>query len=150
MSKCFDRILRLVNYRERCSEELYVRLVEKEKFSKDEFFKALDKAQSCGLVDDARYAEMYAFNKLQSYRGAAGIIKHFGKMKIDYLSMKKVKELIDNALTYEIETALEYIKVHPSKAKDQFSGNVRKLINRGYSPSSAIAAANKYKTSNCV
>lgn len=96
-------------------------------------------------MDDVRYAEMYAFNKLQSYRGVAGIIKHFEKMKIDYLSMEKVKEIIDSAKDIETETALEYIKTHPSRSKDEFSGNVRKLINRGFSPSTAIAAAKKHK-----
>lgn len=139
--KCFRRILVLINYRERCCEELYQRLVIREKFSYDDFKLALAKAKKYDLVNDERYAEMYAFTKLESNRGIDGIVRHLKLMKIDYKSMPKLINMISEYKDSELFRAKEYIKNHPTRSKNKFSGNVRKLINRGYSASIAIKAS---------
>ena len=74
VNKCFRRIIILANYRERCIQELKERLVEKEKFNYDTFSAAINKAIKYGIVDDARYAEMYCFCKSCMCRGTEGII----------------------------------------------------------------------------
>lgn len=117
--RCYKRILVLVGYRERCSEELRKRLVDRENFDDGDFSLAIQKAQRVGIVDDQRYAEMYAFTKIQASRGIAGVIRHFDQNKINYLQMPKVVSLIDEYNDSEHFRALEYLKRNPSRSKDQ-------------------------------
>lgn len=145
IKKCYRRITILVNYRERCSEELRERLVERENFDVEVFNAALKKAQAYNLVNDARYAEMYAFCKTQSYKGVYGVKQHLKRMKIDYSLMPKVLEILNSANAREEINAKEYISRHSSAAQDQFAGNVRKLVNRGFSVYIAIKAAKAYQ-----
>ena len=141
VNNCFRRIVILTNYRERCEAELHDRLVNKEKFSEDIFNSAIEKAKSYDIVNDERYAELYAFSKTQSCRGTQGIEKHFCRMNIDYESIPPVVEILNKAKDKEFNSAVDYLKRHPSKAKDTYASNVRKLISRGFSTSLAISAA---------
>ena len=141
VNNCFRRIVILTNYRERCEAELYDRLINKEKFSEDIFQEAINKAKNYDIVNDERYAELYAFCKTQSCRGTEGIEKHLSRMKIDYESIPSVVEILDKAKEAEYDSAVDYLKRHPSKSKNAYASNVRKLISRGFSPSLAISAA---------
>lgn len=131
---CLDRIIVLVNYRERCEKELYDRLVLKEQYSKQEFLKALKLAKRYNLVNDNRYAEFYVLDKTSTFHGSYGISKHLEKMNIDY------KFKIEN----EIEKAFEYITAHKPRSKNIFQSSVRKLISRGYSVEISVAVAKKF------
>lgn len=142
VSNCFRRIVILSNYRERCEAELFDRLVNKEKFSKDVYSKAIKKAKYYDIVNDERYAELYAFSKSQACRGIDGIIRHFSQMNIDYESMPSVIEIIGEAREREFQSAIDYLKRHPSRSKNVYASYVRKLTNRGFSTSLAIRAAN--------
>lgn len=145
VDKCFKRMVVLINYRERCCEELRQRLVGRENFDKDVFEKALNKAKRYGLVDDARYAEMYAFCKAQCFRGVYGIEQHLRRMKIDFESIPKVMQILEKARLLEEKTAKEFVATHPSTSKNQFNANVKKLIHRGFSTEVAFKAANAYQ-----
>lgn len=140
-SKCFRRILVLCNYRERCEEELRIRLCDRENFSVKDFEEAINKAKSFNIVNDERYAEMYAFTKLNNHRGIAGVLEHFAKMKISWEGMPKVVDIVNRTKDNEVNIAVTYIKSHPSHSKDFYKGNVRKLINRGYSYEIALQAS---------
>lgn len=142
VNNCYRRIVILSNYRERCEKELWIRLVKKEKFDEDVFNYALDKAKKYNIVNDIRYAEIYTFCKTQSYRGTEGIKKHLESMNIDYKTIKTVVEILNKAQMNETQTAIDYINLHPSKAKDVFGANVRKLVNRGFSVSCSVKAVN--------
>ena len=142
VSNCFRRIVILTNYRERCETELYDRLVNKEKFSKDVYLKAIKKAKDYDIVNDERYAELYAFSKTQACRGTDGIVRHFSQMKINYEAIPSVVEIIEEARERELQSAIEYLRQHPSRSKNVYASHVRKLTNRGFSTSLAIRAAN--------
>ena len=142
VNNCFRRIVILTNYRERCETELYDRLVNKEKFSIDVYLKAIKKAKDYDIVNDERYAELYAFSKSHACRGTDGIIRHFSQMKIDYESIPSVVEILNEAKERELQVAIGYLKRHPSRSKNAYASHVRKLINRGFSTSLAIRAAN--------
>lgn len=140
IDKCFKRIVVLINYRERCCEELRQRLVGREKFDEEVFEKALSKAIKYDLVDDERYAEMYAFCKTQCFRGVYCVEQHLRRMKIDFESMPKVMRILEEAGLHEEKNAKEYVAAHSSNSKDQYSGNVKKLLNRGFSIEVAMRA----------
>ena len=141
VNNCFRRIVILTNYRERCEAELRDRLVNKEKFSEDIFLEAIDKAKKYDIVNDERYAEIYTFCKTQSCRGIDGIEKHLKCMKINYEAIPSVVDILNNAKAEEFKSAVNYLKNHPSRAKNAYASNVRKLISRGFSTSLAISAA---------
>lgn len=141
VSNCFRRIVILTNYRERCEAELRDRLINKEKFSEDIFQEAIDKAKKYDIVNDERYAELYAFCKTQSCRGTDGIERHLSRMKIDFEAIPSVVEILNKAKEEEFSNAVDYLKRHPSNAKDVYASGVRKLISRGFSTSLAISAA---------
>lgn len=133
VDSCFRRIVILVNYRERCTQELKYRLVDKEKFNVDVFNKAIDKAVKYNIVNDARYAEIYCFSKISCNRGTDGIEKHLREMKIDISNNKDVQELLNDAKSKEFNTATKFIKNHPSRSKNLYQSYIKKLINRGFS-----------------
>lgn len=132
-SRCYKRIITLVRYRERCEQELYKRLVLKEKFKVDDFNKALAKAKKYDLVNDSRYAELYTFSKTHSFHGVYGVIKHLKDMNIEFSNNDCVLDIIEDAKINEYSQATLFLKRHPSKAKNLYSSYVNKLINRGYS-----------------
>ena len=144
INDAFRRIVILTNYRERCEQELRERLVSREKFSEEVFEAALEKAKKYDIVNNERYAQLYSFSKIQSSRGVNGVKRHLSSMKIDYEDMPSVVEILNEAQTKEYHTALDYLKRHPSRSKDAFSGGVRKLVSRGFSNSIAIKVAKEW------
>ena len=135
-SSAFDRIVSLVNYRERCTKELFNRLVKQEKYTIEEFNDAIKLAKDYNLVNDERYAEFYIRDKFEQYRGSYLIEKHLSSMGI--------KADLDIIKSMEEDKAYEYIVSHKPRSKDIYHGSLRKLISRGYPCDIAIKVTNKY------
>lgn len=138
LNSCFRRIIILSNYRERCEEELRQRLVNREKFDEAVFEEALAKAKKYDIVNDERYAELYAFCKTQCAKGVEGVKRQLTMMKIDYESMPAVMDTLNEASAKEYQVAYGFLERHPSSSKNQFESLVNKLVNRGFSAGLSI------------
>lgn len=143
--QCFKKIIVLLNYKERCSWELKERL-RKLNYSDKCIKFAIKKAKKLKLVDDFRYAEMYIYSKLNNSRGIPGILQYLKSMRIDINDSDTLTKLIKDASMSENERAYSFLKNHPPRSKDIYSGAIRKLVNRGYSVNTAVKATNKWLT----
>ena len=77
----FKRIIGLLGSRDRCSCELVERL-KRAGFEHDDAVSAVDRAVACGLVDDARYADVLIRSRISQGKGRAGIEEELAKLHI--------------------------------------------------------------------
>lgn len=142
--KCYRRISLLASYKERCSEELRIRLITKENFSQNAFDNALKKAINADIVNDKRYSEVYVLSKLSCNKGLYGVLKHLEKMKIDFVDNEYLTSLINKEKNLQFNKALNVLNAKKPKSKNLYAGAVNKLLNRGFSMKISVGAAKEW------
>ncbi len=135
--EAYAKILRLASVKERSSVYLRKRLSQ-EGFCEQDVERAIERAMSVGIVDDARYAEVYLHTGLNAGRGRAGIISELESLNID---LSFLEDEINNDEDTEISRALQFLEHHPSHAKNKRDGAYRKLMQKGYGSSVSAKAA---------
>ncbi len=139
----YQKILRLLNYRDRTSHELVERL-QKDGFSSKATCGALDRAMRLGLVDDARYCRNYIDQSFRAGKGRRVVendLKRKGVSQADvllYLSASVFEE--EN----EEERAYQFLLKHPPRGKNIRESAFRKLVSKGYSINAASKSAVRY------
>lgn len=139
----YQKILRLLNYRDRTSHELAERL-QKDGFSSRATCGALDRATRLGLVNDARYCRNYIDQSFRAGKGRRVVendLKRKGVSQADvlfYLSTSVYEE--EN----EEERAYQFLLKHPPRGKNIRESSFRKLVSKGYSVSTASKSAVRY------
>lgn len=134
--QAFKRVLNLASRREQATKLLRARLL-REAFSPAAVEYALERAQSCGLIDDNRYASTLARGRLAAQKGIQGIERELEELEISVC----LQELLpDQNLDDESECkrALAVLERKPPTAKNKREGAYRKLLSKGYA--SAIAS----------
>ena len=143
----YQKILRLLNYRDRTSHELVERL-QKDGFSSKATYEALDRAMRLGLVDDARYCRNYIDQSFRAGKGRRVVendLKRKGISQADvllYLSASVFEE--EN----EEERAYQFLLKHPPRGKNIRESAFRKLVSKGYSINAASKSAARYMSEN--
>ncbi len=143
----YQKILRLLNYRDRTSHELVERL-QKDGFSSKATYEALDRAMRLGLVDDARYCRNYIDQSFRAGKGRRVVendLKRKGVSQADvlfYLSVSVFEE--EN----EEERAYQFLLKHPPRGKNIRESAFRKLVSKGYSINAASKSAVRYMSEN--
>ena len=143
----YQKILRLLNYRDRTSYELGERL-QKDGFSSKATYEALDRATRLGLVDDARYCRNYIDQSFRAGKGRRVVendLKRKGISQADvllYLSASVFEE--EN----EEERAYQFLLKHPPRGKNIRESAFRKLVSKGYSINAASKSAARYMSEN--
>ena len=139
----YQKILRLLNYRDRTSHELAERL-QKDGFSSRATCGALDRAMRLGLVDDARYCRNYIDQSVRAGKGRRVVendLKRKGVSQADilfYLSVSVFEK--EN----EEERAYQFLLKHPPRGKNIRESAFRKLVSKGYSINAASKSAVRY------
>ena len=135
--KAYQKILKLLNYRDRTSFELRNRLEEKG-FSQVAINEALHKAIRLGFVDDARFCQIYIE---QSFRAGKGKRRVENELKKKGISQQDIlAQFEDN----EEERAYLFLQKHPPRGKHIRESAFRKLAARGYSINASSQAAARY------
>ena len=135
----FSRIVKLVNVQERCTTQLRERL-RREDYDEAEIETALDRAVSCGLVDDSRYAQSLIRSRISQGKGRAGIERELRSLGID-AACDDLNDDFDSTDDGEFSRALDVLKRNPPRAKNKREAAYRKLVNKGYASSIAVSAA---------
>lgn len=142
--EAFKKIQRLINCREHSVKSLTERL-ERSGFSGQVSNAAVERACECGLVSNARFAEVLVTSRRSQGYGIKGIECELKKNDIDPASCAVFCQLEENQSTeQEIERAVEFLSKHPSHSKNPMPAAYRKLLGRGYESSIASAAARKW------
>lgn len=138
--RAFRKIERLALAREQASAALRARLA-REGFAPEAASAAVDRALSCGLVDDARYAEVLVRSRLSQGRGAQGIAAELDALGIDASVVPGWPEEFAVNHESEVERALALLDRKPPRAKNGRDAAFRRLVQKGFGASVASTAA---------
>ena len=126
--------------REQASEALRRRLV-REGFEAAAVDEALGRAVSCGLVDDARFAEVLMRSRVSAGRGRRGIESELEGLGIDPACVPGWPDEFAVGEDDEVERALALLAAKPPRSKNVREGAYRRLMQKGYGASVASTAA---------
>ncbi|MEG0990043.1 MAG: RecX family transcriptional regulator [Gordonibacter sp.] len=144
--RAFRKIERLCNVREQASEQLRRRLV-RDGFSEAATEAAIVRALGCGLVDDARFAEVLVRCRLAAGKGMQGIERELSSLGIEPSSVSGWPDEFSTGEESEIERALALLERKPPRAKNQRDAAYRRLAQKGFSASIATTAARLWSES---
>lgn len=136
----FRKIERLALAREQASAALRARLV-REGFPPEAADAAVGRALACGLVDDARYAEVLVRSRLSQGRGAQGIAAELESLGIDASVVPGWPEEFAVDHESEVARALALLDRKPPRAKNKRDAAYRRLAQKGFGASVASTAA---------
>lgn len=139
----FKKIIRLVKVRERATEELRTRFL-KDGFDESVIESALQRVQTCNLLNDERFAEILIRSRLSSGKGEAGIRRELSHLNIEIPSWMEEEFFENEELKDEFTRAMELLSRKPPHSKNLREGAYRKLVQKGYSSSIASEVARKW------
>ena len=134
------RLKRLALAREPASAALRARLV-REGFPPEAADAAVGRALACGLVNDARYAEVLVRSRLSQGRGAQGIAAELESLGIDASVVPGWPEEFAVDHESEVARALALLDRKPPRAKNKRDAAYRRLAQKGFGASVASTAA---------
>lgn len=138
--RAFRKIERLALAREQASAALRARLV-REGFPPEAADAAVGRALACGLVNDARYAEVLVRSRLSQGRGAQGIAAELESLGIDASVVPGWPEEFAVDHESEVARALALLDRKPPRAKNKRDAAYRRLAQKGFGASVASTAA---------
>ena len=138
-NRAFRKIERLSLVREQASEQIRQRLI-REGFESDVVESALVRALACGLVDDARFAEVLVRSRLSQGRGRRGIASELERLGIDPDGVEGLFDVGDDDES-EVARALSLLDRKPPQSKNLRDGAYRRLAQKGFSASVSVTAA---------
>lgn len=134
------KIERLCSLREQASAALRERLV-RDGFSEKVAEKAVGRAVECGLVDDARFADVLVRCRLAAGKGCAGIARELASHGIDPAHVESYLDAAEAGSDAELSRALDLLERKPPRAKNAREAAYRRLVGKGFSSSIASSAA---------
>ena len=134
------KIERLCSLREQASAVLRERLV-RDGFSEKVAEEAVGRAVECGLVDDARFADVLVRCRLAAGKGCAGIARELASHGIDPAHVESYLDAAEAGSDAELSRALDLLERKPPRAKNAREAAYRRLVGKGFSSSIASSAA---------
>ena len=134
------KIERLCSLREQASAALRERLV-RDGFSEKVAEKAVSRAVECGLVDDARFADVLVRCRLAAGKGCAGIARELASHGIDPAHVESYLDAAEAGSDAELSRALDLLERKTPRAKNAREAAYRRLVGKGFSSSIASSAA---------
>lgn len=132
-----ERALAIVGYRERSSSELRRSLLE-EGFEREVADVVVERFVELALVDDERFAGMYARSRLASGRGARIVMRELEAKGIDPVTAVRAIEAATD--TDEVTRARKAIRGAVPADRRERERLLRRLLARGFNMSTALDA----------
>ena len=143
--RAFNKIVRLASTSEQATRPLKDRLL-REGYSEEAADEAITRAVSCGLVDDARYAEVLVRSRLSQGRGRPGIRAELERLGLDAGSCESVFQECSQS---DFDRALDLLDARPPRAKNKRDACYRRLVQKGYGADVASSASRCWCESRC-
>ena len=139
-SKAFNKIKTLACRREHSQRSLRKRL-SREDYSDEVIASAIERAVRCGLISDARFAEVLVRSRISQGKGLPGIARELNDEGIDPFSVSQYVDAVNGSIPNEVDRAIEVISKRPPHSKHPRESAYRKLVSKGYSSSVASSAS---------
>lgn len=136
----FEKIVALVNASDKSELAIRNRL-SGAGYTESAIEDSIDRAKSCGFIDDMRFASVLIRSRLAQGKGIPGIERELRSQNIDLQDVPGWPEEFDANFEAEFDRALTFIHAHPPRSKNQREGAYRKLIAKGYSSATASSVA---------
>jgi regulatory protein len=125
--------------RERAAAEVAARL-EQEGYEPSVVAAAVARAQAAGLIDDARFTEIYIRQKQAAGWGQRKIEDSLRRLGIDLTQAEGYPEAFFASADDELTRATAALNRYHTRAKDVYSAQLRHLTSKGFSFSIAKQA----------
>ncbi len=132
LDAAFKKILMLVNIRDRSVKQIEERL-RKEGYPDGTIKEAVDRAISCKILDDLRFAEALIRSRINQGKGSAGIERELKGEGIDIDTVPGWPYEFDVSYDQEYDRALNLLMRKPTRAKNKRHAAYRKLVQAGFS-----------------
>lgn len=136
----YTKIVGLINASEKSEHEIRKRL-KQSSYTEEEINDALERATSCGLVDDDRFATILIQSRIHQGWGSEGIERELLKHHIDPFAVEGWPHEYPLSRDEQFERAIEMLTRKPPHSKNLRESAYRKLRQKGYSSSVASQAA---------
>lgn len=141
--KAYQKILRILNYRDRTSFEIRKKLLEGD-FTPQVTEDAIDHARGLNLINDERFSRNFIEQYFRSGKGKRAAINELKKKGIPEVDAFTYLEESSYAQEDESSRAFAYLNAHPPRGKNLRESAFRKLVSKGYTVSAASSAARLY------
>ena len=139
--RAFKKIMKLASIREQASESLRARLA-RDGFGEAAISLAIEKALSCRIVDDERYAEALVRMRIAQGKGRRGIERELENLSITLPPEEVWSEACELVGEEdEFSRALRLLDRKPPRSKNLREGAYRKLAQHGFGSDIAASAA---------
>jgi len=139
--EAMNALVRLVAARERSVQETNKRLLEKG-YSQDATSSAVERALSCGLLDDQRFAKDLIKDRLAAGWGRRRIESDLYRFGINKGEVEGYPEAFFSD-DEQLEQALLILKCHRTRSKNPRQAAYQYLVSKGYSSNVASIAVRK-------
>lgn len=148
--KAFRKIERLACVREQASKALQARL-EREGYEPHVANAAIERARSCGLISDERYADVLVRSRLSQGKGLQGIAAELEALDIDPRQVDGFLEATEQTSgPDELARALALLDAKPPRGKRPRESAYRKLMQKGYGATVSASAARIWTEEHCA
>lgn len=145
--RAFQRIVRMLNASEQSSAKVREKLA-RAGFDDDIVEQAVLRAQECGIVDDARYAEVLVRSTISQNKGFRFARTELEDLGIALEDVTAYQEHEDRAAAEpsmsDEDRAMIFLKTHPPHAKNLRDAAFRKLMGKGYDSDTAASVARRW------
>lgn len=139
----WNRVLLSVSASEQSTVKIRTKLIQAG-YPEKTVEEVIDHATEIGAVDDIRYANMLIRSCIASGKGIRKVQRDIERLGIEIESLDAYEEYLDIDREEMLETAVDFLRAHPTRAKNAYASCFRKLINRGFSGDVANAAVREY------
>ena len=145
----FRKVVSLVNASDKSEKAIRERL-SSSGFDESEIDEAVQKAKEYGFINDVRFADVLIRSRISQGKGIAGIERELRSHDIEPSTMDGWPESYDFDSRSEEQRALDLLSRKPPRSKNIREGAYRKLIQHGYSSSTASSVARIWHESHFV
>lgn len=142
--RAFQRVVRMMNASEQSSVKVRCKLAHAG-FDEDLVERAIARARACGILDDARYAEVLVRSALSRNKGLRAVSVELEELgialdEVEAFREQRERERCDPSSS-DAMRARALLESRPPRAKNLYAAAFRRLMAKGYDTDVATEAA---------
>lgn len=141
--RAYQKVLRMASVRELSSAKAQEKL-QLAGYSQEAIAFAIEKASSYRFIDDKRYADALIRNRVSAGKGLSFALREIESLGVDPYTLDSYNDYLESGEDSEVNRAVELLERKPPKSKNKRDGAYRRLLQAGFSSSTASQAARRW------